>query len=147
MKAARVGACGLIVSFAMACGRGGERPVGVTPAERAPATSSRVALADPKSSNAEVARARQLVEQGMKLYAQGEYDKAEEVLKRGIEIYPFMADANLALAKILLIRASATKDMTLYTNARLMLEMARALDPNLREVEQLLELVRRPTTE
>ncbi len=95
----------------------------------------------------DVARARALVDQGVRLYREGEYTKAEDVLKQAITIYPFMADANLVLAKILLIRASATRDMTLYTNARLMLEMARALEPGSHEIQQLLELVRQPTAE
>ncbi len=80
----------------------------------------------------------------MRLYREGQYGQAEEKLKLSISLYPFMAETNLVLAKILLIRASAARDMTLYTNARLMLEMARALDPRSREVEQLLELVRQP---
>jgi len=103
--------------------------------------------APPTATPEEVARARALVDKGVKLYREGQYAQAEDVLKQGITLYPFMADANLVLAKILLIRASATKDMTLYTNARLMLEMARALDPSSREVEQLLELVRQPTAD
>jgi TolA-binding protein len=103
--------------------------------------------APPTATPDEIARARALVDRGVKLYREGQYAQAEDVLKQGITLYPFMADANLVLAKILLIRASATKDMTLYTNARLMLEMARALDPSSREVEQLLELVRQPTAD
>jgi TolA-binding protein len=116
----------------------------------APAVAPPKAPARPPPSTAtpeEIARARALVDKGVKLYREGLYAQAEDVLKQGITLYPFMADANLVLAKILLIRASATRDMTLYTNARLMLEMARALDPGSREVEQLLELVRQPTAE
>lgn len=101
----------------------------------------------PSATPEEIARARALVDRGVKLYREGQYAQAEDVLKQGITLYPFMADANLVLAKILLIRASASKDMTLYTNARLMLEMARALDPSSREIEQLLELVRQPTAD
>ncbi len=111
--------------------------------------SSHGALPAPRegASPQDVARARGLVDQGVRLYREGQYTQAEDVLKQAITIYPFMADANLVLAKILLIRASATRDMTLYTNARLMLEMARALEPGSREIEQLLELVRQPTAE
>jgi len=110
-----------------------------------PAATTRPA--PPAATPEEIARARGLVDKGVKLYREGQYAQAEDVLKQGITLYPFMADANLVLAKILLIRASASRDMTLYNNARLMLEMARALDPGSREVEQLLELVRQPTAE
>jgi tetratricopeptide (TPR) repeat protein len=108
---------------------------------------ARVSAVEVRRSPAEIARAKALVVKGVELYRDGEYTQAEESLKQAIEIYPFMAQANVVMAKILLIRASATKDMTLYANARLMLEMARALDPSSREIAELLELIRQPTTE
>lgn len=114
-------------------------PLARAPAKRPPAPAPVSSI-----SPAEVQQARQLAEQGVRLYREGQYGQAEEKLKLSISLYPFMAETNLVLAKILLIRASAARDMTLYTNARLMLEMARALDPRSREVEQLLELVRQP---
>jgi tetratricopeptide (TPR) repeat protein len=91
---------------------------------------------DPKSE----ARAKRLIQKGRVLYAKGEYEKAEEVLKEAVTLYPFLAEANLALGKIFLIRGSALRDRAMINSARLMFEMARALDPGMREPAVLLEL-------
>jgi hypothetical protein len=51
-----------------------------------------------------------------------------------------LPEATLVLGKILLIRGAAARDPALLASARLMFEMARALDPSLREPVVLLEL-------
>jgi len=91
---------------------------------------------DPKS----VAKARRLVKKGLAFYYEGDYDAAEGHLKEAILIYPFLAEANLALGKIFLIRGSATRDPALINSARLMFEMAHALDEKGRETHVLLQL-------
>jgi tetratricopeptide (TPR) repeat protein len=95
----------------------------------------------------DVARARALVKRGELLYRHGEYDQAEAVLKEAITAYPFLAQANLLLGKIFLVRGSATRDMSLIQSARLMFEMAHALDSSLREAEVLLDLFVAPPLE
>lgn len=96
----------------------------------------------PAANPADVARAKRLLEKGLLAYRKGDYDRAEEALKQAMTIYPFLAEANLALGKIFLIRGSATLDRALINNARLMFEMAHALDPSLHETDVLLELFR-----
>ncbi len=91
---------------------------------------------DPKQE----AKARRLIQRGRALYEKGEYERAETVLKEAVTLYPFVAEANLVLGKIFLIRGSATRDRAMINSARLMFEMARALDPNMREPAVLLEL-------
>jgi tetratricopeptide (TPR) repeat protein len=91
---------------------------------------------DPKDEQ----RARRLVQRGRLLYAKGEYDKAEEALKEAVTLYPFIAEANLALGKIFLIRGSAGRDRAMVNSARLMFDRAHALDPELREAAVLLQL-------
>lgn len=76
----------------------------------------------------------------MQNYSKGEYDRAEELLKEAVTLYPFLPEANLALGKIFLIRGSALRDRAMINSARLMFEMARALDPNMREPAVLLQL-------
>jgi tetratricopeptide (TPR) repeat protein len=88
----------------------------------------------------DAARAHRLVARGRALYAKGEYDDAEEVLKEAVTLHPFIAEANLALGKIFLIRGSALRDRAMINSARLMFEMARALDPDMREAAVLLQL-------
>ena len=53
-----------------------------------------------------------------------------------------MPEANLLLGKIFLIRGAANRDLTMMDNARLMFEMAKAMEPENREVTTLLELFR-----
>jgi len=89
-----------------------------------------------------VAKGKQLAKQGLESYRDGDYDRAESLLKEAIAVYPFLADANLTLGRIFLIRGSATRDRAMITSARTMFEMARAMDPNLREAQVLLDLFR-----
>jgi hypothetical protein len=106
-----------------------------------PAPVAQPAVPPPPSPEI-IAKAKQLAKQGLESYRDGEYDKAETLLKSAITVYPFMADANLTLGRIFLIRGSATRDRTLIAGARMMFEMARAIDPNLREAQVLLDLFR-----
>jgi hypothetical protein len=94
-----------------------------------------------------VAKAKRLVKKGVELYYKGDYDGAEHLLKQAIVAYPFSAKANLALGKIFLIRGSAGRDRALINSARLMFEMAHALDGRLRETRVLLELFMGPSPE
>lgn len=84
--------------------------------------------------------ARQKIKRAQKLYTSGEYDRAEALLKQSITTFPFLAQAQLTLGKIFLIKGSASRDMALLNSARLMFEMAAAIDPGLAEVQTLLEL-------
>ena len=88
----------------------------------------------------EVAKAQKLVQTGLRLYRRGHYGRAQAKLKEALVIYPFLPKANLALGKILLIRGSAKRDRALMNSAKLMFEMAAALDPEAREARTLLEL-------
>ena len=78
--------------------------------------------------------------QGAESYRKGSYDRAEKVLKQAMTLYPFVAEGNLTLGKIFLIRGSATRDPALIDSARLMFEMARAMGGDSREADMLLEL-------
>ena len=115
-------------------------PVRVVPAVQQPEPP-------PPPNPADVARARALVKRGELLYRNGEYDQAEVVLKESVTIYPFLAQANLLLGKIFLIRGSAGRDVSMIHSARLMFEMAHALDSSLREAEILLDLFLAPPLE
>lgn len=84
--------------------------------------------------------AQKKIKRAKKLYSTGEYDKAEILLKESITAFPFLAQAQLTLGKIFLIKGSAARDMALLNSARLMFEMARAIDPGQAEVQTLLEL-------
>ena len=86
------------------------------------------------------AKAKKLIHRGRNLYAKGDYERAEALLKEAMVLYPFFAEANLLLGKIFLIRGSAARDRVMIDSARLMFEMARALDPEMREPTVLLEL-------
>ena len=101
-----------------------------------PAARSDKPATDPKL----VAEATELLHRGVYAYQLGEYDEAEQALKRSITIYPFLAPANLALGKIFLLRGAATRDEALIESARLMFDMAHNIDPSLREPVMLLEL-------
>ncbi len=85
-------------------------------------------------------QAKILFTQSQDYYRKGAYFEAEGLLKEAITIYPFLASANLMLGKIYLIRGSAIRDPILMENARMMFEMAKALEPNSKESEMLLEL-------
>jgi hypothetical protein len=103
------------------------RPLPASPAPSPP---------DPKI----VAKAKKLLQRGVTHYSRGEYDKAEEALREAVLLYPFLPEANLVLGKVFLVRGSASRDRTMVSSARLMFEMAYALDPELREAAVLLEL-------
>jgi len=81
-----------------------------------------------------------MVHRGRELYERGAYQEAEEALIEAISLHPFLPQANLVLGKVLLIRGSAARDRALLNGARLMFEMARAIDPKLREPALLLRL-------
>jgi tetratricopeptide (TPR) repeat protein len=106
------------------------------PGDPAPAARADRPPADPRA----VAEASDLLKQGVNAYQLGEYDQAEQLLKRSITVYPFLAQANLALGKIFLMRGAAAKDEALIDSARLMFDMAHSIDPTLREPLVLLEL-------
>ena len=84
--------------------------------------------------------AQKKIKKAKKLYSTGQYDQAETLLKESITAFPFLAQAQLTLGKIFLIKGSAARDMALLNSARLMFEMARAIDPGQAEVQTLLEL-------
>ncbi len=85
-------------------------------------------------------QAKILLTQSKDYYRKGAYFEAEGLLKEAITIYPFLASANLMLGKIYLIRGSAIRDPVLLENARMMFEMAKALEPTAKESDLLLEL-------
>ncbi len=87
-----------------------------------------------------VARAQAIAAAGVRLYREGEYDAAEKALNQALALHPFLPEANLMLAKILLMRGQANSDDKLLASAKRMLEMALSLDPSLREAAKLLEL-------
>ena len=96
----------------------------------------RVPETDPKLA----VKALRKIKRAQKLYTMGEYDQAEALLKESITLFPFLAQAQLTLGKIFLIKGSAARDMALLNSARLMFEMAGAIDPGLAEIQTLLEL-------
>lgn len=85
-------------------------------------------------------KARKKIKRAQKLYSIGEYDQAEALLKESITLFPFLAQAQLTLGKIFLLKGSAARDIALLNSARLMFEMAGAIDPGLGEIQTLLEL-------
>ena len=96
----------------------------------------RVPETDPKLA----IEAEKKIKRAKALYTTGQYDEAEDLLKKSITTFPFLADAQLLLGKIFLIKGSATRDVALLNSARLMFEMAAAIDPGRAEVQTLLEL-------
>jgi tetratricopeptide (TPR) repeat protein len=88
----------------------------------------------------DIRQAKFLFTQSQDYYRKVDYFEAEGLLKESITIYPFLAPANLMLGKIYLIRGSAIRDPVLLENARMMFEMAKALEPNGKESDLLLEL-------
>lgn len=87
-----------------------------------------------------VAEASDLAKRGLEAYSLGHYDEAENLLKRSITVYPFLAQANLGLGKVFLLRGAASHDRALIDSARLMFQMAHSNDPELREPEILMKL-------
>jgi tetratricopeptide (TPR) repeat protein len=127
-----------------------EARVPPAPTNASPAVAPRPLTlpAEPPAPNPEdVAKARALVKRGELLYRNGDYDQAEATLKEAITAYPFLAQANLLLGKIFLVRGAAQRDLSMIHSARLMFEMARALDGSLREAEVLLDLFVGPPLE
>ena len=114
-----------------------EKPQAIQPIKKAP-PSVKVIIVEP--SDADRINALTLVKSANKAYAAGDYVEAESLLKNAISLYPFVPMANLLLGKIFLIKGSASRDYTLINNARLMFEMARALDPKMAETSTLMEL-------
>ncbi len=108
----------------------------------APAPTHTISPPTSRASPDDIARARALVAHGDLCYRKGDYTCAENALQQAITAYPFVAEANVLLGKIFLIRGSASRDRTLLESARLMFEMARAIDPELREAQVLLDLFR-----
>ena len=88
----------------------------------------------------DVRTATTLAVEAEKAYIRGDYVSAEAKLKQAITIYPFLSRGYLLLGKVLLIRGSAEHDTGLLNNARLMFEMALAMDPALEEADRLLRL-------
>lgn len=84
--------------------------------------------------------AQVLVENGRALFKDGRYREAEIELKKAIQLYPFLAEANLWLGKVFLIHGAAKQDTMLIESARLMFQMSKSIDPNLREADILLGL-------
>ena len=122
-------------------------PVAVTPARPAPppvaSTTTTRPTSPPKQTPPDakaVAEASELARRGLEAYQQGRYDEAEGLLKRSITLHPFLAQANLGLGKIFLLRGAAAHDEALIDSARLMFQMAHNNDPSLREPEILLQL-------
>ncbi|MEO1171895.1 MAG: hypothetical protein AAFX94_07560 [Myxococcota bacterium] len=96
--------------------------------------------ATPEPDPATRAEAERRYEQGHEMFRQGRYDQAELELKEALNLYPFMAEANLVLGKVFLIRGAAARDQVLINSARLMFKMANSIDPSLREAGILLGL-------
>ena len=88
----------------------------------------------------DIRQAKILYIQSRDYYRKGAYFEAEGLLKEAITLYPFLASVNLMLGKIYLIRGSAIRDPVLLENARMMFEMAKALEPTAKESDLLLEL-------
>ncbi|MEM6957835.1 MAG: tetratricopeptide repeat protein [Myxococcota bacterium] len=115
------------------------------PAEpEAPPPEPKPVLAEPEPTPAPdpkiVAEAERLYASGVALFRQGRYDEAELQLKQALNVYPFMASANLTLGKVFLIRGAAERDEVMIDSARLMFKMAVSIDPELREATVLLSL-------
>ena len=88
----------------------------------------------------DIEQAKKLLDRGLLAYQKGDYDSAEAALAQSMALYPFLAEAHLTLGKIYLMRGSANRDQTMIDHARLMFQMAHAVDPNLRETDLLLQL-------
>ena len=89
---------------------------------------------------AHIEKAKGLYRGATDAHGVGDYKRAEALLKESLYLYPFLIESNLLLGKIFLIRGSATRDYILINNAKLMFEMALALDPGVDESRVLLDL-------
>ena len=92
-------------------------------------------------SEQDLAMGLELTANGRTAYLDGNYDSAERSLKDALLVYPFLPEARLLLAKVLLVRGAASRDLATLKLAKLMLEMALAMQPDLLEATQLLELL------
>ena len=92
-------------------------------------------------SDQDLAMGLELTGKGRAAYFDGDYDDAERSLKDALLVYPFLPEARLLLAKVLLVRGAAGRDLATLKLAKLMLEMALAMQPELLEATQLLELL------
>ena len=95
---------------------------------------------EPEPLDGMISRATILYEDASYAHSVGHYNEAEVLLKESLSIYPFLLESNLLLGKIFLIRGSADRDYILINNARLMFELARAIDPESSETLMFLEL-------
>ena len=95
---------------------------------------------EPEPLERMIGRATILYEDASYAHSVGHYNEAEVLLKESLSIYPFLLESNLLLGKIFLIRGAASRDYILINNARLMFELARAIDPESNETLVFLEL-------
>lgn len=130
-------------------GRGGPASASDRSAARASEGSgARASVSDsqgapPPGPDAKVlAEAQTYLSTGLAAFQRGDYEAAEVALKTAITLHPFLAQAHLTLGKVWLVRGAANKDYALVDNARLMFEMARAIDPALAEAGLMLDLFR-----
>lgn len=132
---------------------------GKTPATASAASTNPTPAAKPSEPEAEIPRLEiveaeqatlndqdlamglELTGKGRASYFDGDYDAAERSLKDALLVYPFLPEARLLLAKVLLVRGAAGRDLATLKLAKLMLEMALAMQPDLLEATQLLELL------
>ena len=131
--------------FTAACGS--PAPEHMPPAKPAPSpepaqqqTQVATPAERPTPDQEVMAKARKRLAEGRAFYQRGRYKLAEQRLKEVITLYPFLPDANVLLGKIFLVLGASGKDPAMIESARLMFEMALALDPNRREARLLLEL-------
>ncbi|MEC9466633.1 MAG: hypothetical protein VX834_12655 [Myxococcota bacterium] len=101
-----------------------------------------VKVEERKAAERDMAEAQKKLAEARHLFTRGRYERAEVLLKDAITLFPFVPEANLLLGKIFLIRGAANRDLTMMDNAWLMFEMAKAMEPENREVTTLLELFR-----
>lgn len=101
-----------------------------------PRRPTKVTTATPQ----EIDHAKKLLDKGLVGYQNGDYDAAEAALTASMALYPFFAEAQLTMGKIYLMRGSANGDASMIDHARLMFQMAHAIDPSLRETDLLLQL-------
>ena len=114
------------------------------PPKVAPAPKPSPIVKTPERRVGQVAmrEAQKKLKNARRLFGRGDYAAAEALLKEAITIFPFVPEANLLLGKIFLIQGAANRDLAMMDNARLMFEMAKAMEPENREITTLLELFR-----
>ena len=145
-----------IFTFGVLCGcsHWGEAPAAASTTLKAPTPAEPPAEPEVETPRLEIVEAEQatlsdqdlamgleLTGKGRAAYFDGDYDAAERSLKDALLVYPFLPEARLLLAKVLLVRGAAGRDLATLKLAKLMLEMALAMQPELIEATQLLELL------